>query len=219
LTNPTMLRHVRVDLALHQLQDGPGHPLLLLHGLGERSPATVPGWAAAWPGPVHALDFTGHGRSSVPVGGGYTAEVLMGDADAALAHLGPATVLGRGLGAYVALLIAGARPDLVRGAVLADGPGLAGGGSSPGSPYVIRLDPASPSPPDPFVLAELSRDVRPPDYAVAFVFQAVNRSDLPDPIVVSATTRPDWLRAVVESPGVRQLSTPEGLALYAGSPA
>ena len=53
----------------------------------------------------------------------------MADADAALAHLGPATVYGRGLGAYVALLIAGARPDLVRGAVLDDGPGLVGGGS------------------------------------------------------------------------------------------
>ena len=55
----------------------------------------------------------------------------MGDADVALAHLGAATVLGRGLGAYVALLIAGARPHLVRGAVLCDGPGLAGGGIGP----------------------------------------------------------------------------------------
>ena len=55
----------------------------------------------------------------------------MGDVDAALAHLGPSTVLGRGLGAYIALLIAGARPDLVRGAVLADGPGLVGGGREP----------------------------------------------------------------------------------------
>jgi len=217
VSGPTMLRHVRVELALHHLRDGDGHPLLLLHGLGERSPSSVPSWASAWAGSVHALDFTGHGQSTVPAGGGYTAEALMGDADAALAHLGPATILGRGLGAYIALLTAGARPDLVRGAVLADGPGLAGGGSSPGSPYVIRLDPATPSPPDPFVMAELSRDVRPPDYAVAFVFQAVNRSELADPIVVSATTRPDWLRAVVESPGVRRMSTAEGLALYAGT--
>ena len=61
----------------------------------------------------------------------------MADADAALARLGRATLLGRGLGAYVALLLAGARPKPVRGAILCDGPGLAGGGSRPGSPTVI----------------------------------------------------------------------------------
>ena len=208
------LRHVRVDLALHQLSDAAGRPLLLLHGLGEHSPAAVPEWAAVWPGPVHALDFTGHGDSSIPAGGGYTAEVLMGDADAALAHLGPATVLGRGLGAYIALLIAGARPDLVRGAILADGPGLAGGGPVPGSPTVLRLDRTAPTPPDPFALAELARDVRPPDYAAAFVFQAVNRSELAEPIAVSAQSRPEWLRAVVDSPGVRVLPVNEALELY-----
>ena len=212
--NSVNLRHVRVDLALHQLSDSAGRPLLLLHGLGEHSPATVPEWAAAWPGPVHALDFTGHGDSSIPAGGGYTAEVLMGDADAALAHLGPATVLGRGLGAYIALLIAGARPDLVRGAILADGPGLAGGGPVPGSPTVLRLDRTAPAPPDPFALAELARDVRPPDYAAAFVFQAVNRSELAEPIAVSAQSRPEWLRAVVDSPGVRVLPVNEALDLY-----
>ena len=55
----------------------------------------------------------------------------MGDADAALAELGEVTLLGRGLGAWIALLAAGARPREVRGAILADGPGLAGGGSRP----------------------------------------------------------------------------------------
>jgi pimeloyl-ACP methyl ester carboxylesterase len=212
--SPVTLRHVRVDLALHELRSAPGRPLLLLHGLGERSPAGVPAWARTWLGPVHALDFTGHGASTVPAGGGYTAEALMGDADAALAHLGPSTVLGRGLGAYVALLIAGARPDLVQGAVLADGPGLAGGGAVPGSPHVLRLDPSVPAPPDPMAMAELSRDVRPADYAAAFVFQAVNRSELTDPIVVSARTRPEWLRAVVDSPGVREMSTEDALELF-----
>jgi pimeloyl-ACP methyl ester carboxylesterase len=57
---------------------------LLLHGLGEASPRSTPDYARDWPGPVHALDFTGHGRSSLPTGGGYTAEMLMADADAAL---------------------------------------------------------------------------------------------------------------------------------------
>ena len=73
-----------------------------------------------------ALDFTGHGASTMPIGGGYTAEILMADVDAALDHLDEATVVGRGLGAYVALLISGARADRVRGVVLADGPGLSG---------------------------------------------------------------------------------------------
>jgi pimeloyl-ACP methyl ester carboxylesterase len=101
--------HAKVRLALHSMRDRTpdaspdARPLLLLHGLGEQSPGGLDPVFDAWPGPIHALDFTGHGRSDVPCGGGYTAEVLMGDADAALARLGPLTICGRGLGAYVAL--------------------------------------------------------------------------------------------------------------------
>ena len=72
----TMLRHNKVDLALHILRDGTGTPLLVLHGLGEASPTAVPHWAQQWGGPVAALDFTGHGQSTVPPGGGYTANGL-----------------------------------------------------------------------------------------------------------------------------------------------
>ena len=75
--------------------------------LGERSPASVPRWLDGWTGPVAALDFTGHGSSTIPTGGGYTAEAAPADADAALAALGRATVFGRGLGAYIALQLAG----------------------------------------------------------------------------------------------------------------
>ena len=67
----TTLRHGRVALALHELRAGTGRPLLLLHGLGERSPEKVPSDAEAWSGPVHALDFTGHGQSTITVGGGF----------------------------------------------------------------------------------------------------------------------------------------------------
>ena len=49
-----MLRHNRIDLALHRLRDGSGRPLLVLHGLGERSPERVPEHLAGWPGPVWA---------------------------------------------------------------------------------------------------------------------------------------------------------------------
>ncbi|MCX7618094.1 MAG: hypothetical protein N2041_09180, partial [Tepidiforma sp.] len=84
------LQHNRVKLALHTLREGPGPRLLLLHALGDRSPERLSGEVERWPGAVYALDFTGHGSSSVPAGGGYTAEVLMGDADVALAAIGPA---------------------------------------------------------------------------------------------------------------------------------
>jgi pimeloyl-ACP methyl ester carboxylesterase len=213
----TMLRHNQVELALHDLRGGDGRALLLLHGLGERSPGAAPADADGWPGPVVALDFTGHGRSTVPRGGGYTAEVLMADADAALAHLGQATVLGRGLGAYVALLLAGARAPDVRGVVLADGPGLAGGGAMPGSPSVLFPHPGVEGAPDRFAFAELTADVRPPDYASSFVRQATHLSGMAEPVTVAAKVRPAWLQAVVAEPGVRQTaSVSDALARYAG---
>jgi pimeloyl-ACP methyl ester carboxylesterase len=210
----TVLRHGLTELALHHLRPGSGRPLLLLHGLGERSPDEVPEHLAVWPGPVAALDFTGHGNSTVPAGGGYTAEALIADADAALADLGPSTVVGRGLGAYIALLASGARADLVHGAVLMDGPGLVGGGIRPPSPHVAPIE-ATGHTPDPFAMAELSRDVRPPDYAVEFVRMAVQSSGLDKPIAVSAVVRPEWLAAVVGEFGVTELSVAKALALYA----
>ena len=136
-TEPVLLAHARADVALHQLAEAEGRPLLLLHALGERTPSELPAHLPEWDGPVFGLDFVGHGDSTIPTGGGYTAEVLMADVDTALRHLGEATLFGRGLGAYVALLAAGARADLVSGAILADGPGLVGGGIRPGSPIVL----------------------------------------------------------------------------------
>lgn len=219
VAEPVMLRHNKVELALHQLRSGEGRPLLVLHGLGERSPQVVPGVLAPWPGPIWALDFTGHGRSTVPAGGGYTAEVLMGDADIALAHislahLGDVTVYGRGLGAYVALLLAGARPTAVHGAILDDGPGLAGGGPMPPSAVLHRIDPAAPAPPDPYALAELSHDVRPPDYATSFVRQAVHFGQLDPCISVAAMVRPPWLDSVTEEYGVITEPVADALARF-----
>lgn len=210
------LRHNRVTLALHELQGSAGEkPLLLLHGLGERSPSQVsPVVAEHWTGAVYGLDFTGHGASTIPAGGGYTCEMLMADVDAALAHLGPATVLGRGLGAYIALLIAGARPDLVRGAILTDGPGLAGGGSGAASATIPAVDPRAVAPPDPWALVELARDPRPPDYATSFVRQAAHLSGLENPISVCAIARPEWLDAVAQEPGAQTSTVEEALATY-----
>jgi len=210
----TFLRHNRVALALHRLRPGEGRPLLLLHGLGERAPEQVPSWLDAWTGPIAALDFTGHGASSIPTGGGYTAEMLLADADAALAELGQATVFGRGLGAYIALQLAGARASEVIGAVLTDGPGLAGGATFPTSQSFVVIPPSDVSP-DPYALAELSRDLRPPDYAAAFVRLALAGSRLDEPITVSALFRPPWLEAVAAEPGVAHSSIADALAHYA----
>ncbi len=212
------LQHGKVRLAVHELAGGSGPALLLLHGLGERSPEAVPEPAAAWPGPVHGLDFTGHGESSVPAGGGYTCEVLMADADAALAALGRVTLLGRGLGAYVALLLAGARPADMRGAVLVDGPGLFGGPPGPSSPAIVTLPGPSPVTPDPYALNELTRDVRPPDYAATFARQAAATSPLETPLTVSTVGRPPWLEAVAAEVGVAAVPAPEALAGYAALP-
>jgi len=213
-----LLSHGRAELALHRLRESTAasavRPLLHLHGLGERAPATAPSLYDPWAGPVYALDFTGHGASTVPKGGGYTCEMLMADADAALAALGEVTVVGRGLGAYVAVLLAGGRPSMVRGAILRDGPGLVGGGITPTSPHVAFIDPAATAPPDPWAFAELTRDPRPPDYATSFVRQAVHFSEVSEPITVCGVGRPAWLEAVIAEPGVRVATLAEALRSY-----
>ncbi len=213
----TWLRHNRMRLALHRLREAAAddvRPLLLLHGLGECTPAEPPGVADDWRGGVWGLDFTGHGHSSIPRGGGYTAEILMADADAALARLGEVTVLGRGLGAYVALLLQGARPRLVRGAVLMDGPGIVGGGIGPSAPRITRARPSERTP-DPFALAELTVDVRPTEYAVEFLAQAVQFSELAAPVTLAGRVRPPWMAALQGREGTRTMEAAAALADYA----
>lgn len=222
-----MIRHGKIDLALHHLRSKPTtpdiatRPLLLLHGLGEASPATVPHWLVSWPGSIAALDFTGHGQSTVPRGGGYTAEILLADTDAALGALtrddpeATITVVGRGLGAYVALQLAGARPSRVHGTILLDGPGLAGGSTGPTSQGFFSL-PTDGSTPDPYALLEFGHDLRPPDYAGSFVRLAVAGSALDDPIAVCSVFRPEWLDAVAHEHGVMDVSFAEALAIYSG---
>ena len=213
----TWLRHGRMDLALHRLREGEGRPLLLLHGLGERTPEVAPRWTDPWPGPVVGLDFTGHGLSTIPSGGGYTAEMLLCDADAALAELGEVTLVGRGLGAYIALMLSGARAQPVHGAILCDGPGIAGGGIQPGSPFVATPPLGRDTAPDPFAMIELARDVRPPDYALNFLRSAFEGSTVADPVTVSAVVKPEWLAAVAAEAGVVSSNREAALEAYAAS--
>ncbi|MEN8185234.1 MAG: hypothetical protein ABFS46_22145 [Myxococcota bacterium] len=124
------LRHGRIELALHELRTGTGPGLLLLHSLWGSSGD----WGdevAGWPGPVHALDLAGHGSSGWLRGGSYSPEQFASDADAAIAELGSVRLAGTGVGAYAALLLAGARPDQVPAALLLPGCGLEGGGPVP----------------------------------------------------------------------------------------
>jgi pimeloyl-ACP methyl ester carboxylesterase len=208
------MRHGRVDLALHELREGSGPRLLVLHELGGCAD-DLDVDLGAWPGAVFALDFTGHGASSRPRGGGYTGEVLMADADAALAALGEATLLGFGLGAWIALLLAGGRPGEVRGAVLGDGRGLDGGGptGAPTDPFVAGLD--TPGTVDRYALHELSRDARPPDYAELFARQAAGLSRLENAVSVVARARPPWLAAALGVAGVVESGLAEALERYA----
>ncbi len=130
-------------------------------------------------------------------------------------ELGEVTLIGRGLGAYVALMTAAARADAVRGAILCDGSGISGGGPMPGSPTVARVDPEDVAPPDPYALAELSKDVRPPDYAIDFVKIAVSGSGMSNPFAICAKARPEWLKAVADELGVQQVSVEDALRMFA----
>ena len=193
------LAHGRVSLALHTLRSGSGPALLLLHALGGSS-ADWGGVAAAWPGPVHALDFSGHGASGWLPGGGYTPEYFAGEADLALARIGEASLAGAGLGAYVALLLAGARRQAVRACLLLPGRGLDGGGPEPDfsvrppelPSFPERRDAAAP---DPLVVA-CEQDIRPPDYAEEFA-RAARRLLLAG---APNDARPPWWQAARHSP-------------------
>lgn len=222
------LHHCRMRLALHLLRerlprdDDPTtvteQPrLLLLHDLAARSPETIPKEVAAWPGEIWALDLSGHGDSQHALAGGYSPEILMGDVDAVLAEIGPATIVGYGIGAFLALLIAGSRPRTVRGVVLCDGRGLEGGGAKPRAIGNILLQDTAEDcgDADPYAVLELATDVRPPGYAQIFARQALHLSGLDNPITIAAARPyPPWLQAVADSPGVAASSIADALARY-----
>jgi pimeloyl-ACP methyl ester carboxylesterase len=205
----------RVSLWLEPLRAGNGPKLLLLHALGACGEDWPRESFASWPGPVHALDFSGHGRSGRVRGAAYYPELLVADADAALAAIGGGYVLGTGLGAYVAMFLAAARREQVPAALLLPGAGLAGFGPEPD--FATRL----PMPPqqiseagaelqpmaaiDPAALAGLNSDVRPPDYVCALAASAQRLLLLED-----GARRPPWWCAVRE--------LPNALALLCGLP-
>ncbi len=64
-------------------------------------------------------------------------------------------------------------------------------------------------------MAELSRDIRTPDYASIFVHMALLGSPIEHPIAVCTVVRPEWLAAVVDEPGVVELRPHEAVTMYA----
>jgi len=198
MTGARRIAHGDVPLALHARRADAGGPLLLLHALGGSSAD----WGVevdAWPGPVFALDFAGHGESAWRPGGAYTPELFAADADAALAVVGPAAVAGAGLGAYVALLLAGTRPALVSAALLLPGRGLDGGGPRPAGRVFAGVATTDATGHDPMV-ASCEIDVRPPDYARAFGDAARALFLAEDDGV-----RPQWWEALRNVPNVRRI--------------
>ena len=196
----------RHAVALHELARGKGPTLLALHALGG-SARDFAGLAARWPGRVLALDFAGHGDSDWTRGGSYTPELHAADADAALHETGEAYLVGAGLGAWVALLVAGARAQQVPAALLLPGRGLSGGGAEPSrSPErhasVLRMLAAATKAPrasfDP-MLEPCEGDPRPPDYARAFA-EAARRLVLAE----DGAPRPPWWEAARDAPAAER---------------
>jgi pimeloyl-ACP methyl ester carboxylesterase len=170
------IRHGRISLELRELRTGPGASLLLLHELdGSGSDWTAV--ADTWPGSACALDFCGHGRSDWVKGGAYSPELLVADADAVLASAGCSAVAGAGLGAYVAFLLASARPELVVAALLCPGKGLDGAATKrtdgPAVPPFRELaDGARTVGGNDARICSLDVDVRPAEYAAALAGRA-----------------------------------------------
>jgi pimeloyl-ACP methyl ester carboxylesterase len=207
MTGTRRIAHGDVPLVLHARRAGAGVPLLLLHALGGSS-ADWDVELDVWPGPVFALDFAGHGESAWRPGAAYTPELFAADADAALAAIGRAAVAGAGLGAYVALLLAGTRPALVPAALLLPGRGLDGGGPHPAGRRFAGAGTEATSH-DPMVTS-CEIDVRPPDYARAFGDAARGLF-----LAEDGGTRPPWWMVLRDVPNVRRIDGDRAAALVA----
>jgi len=173
------VKNGRIALALHERKGGEGTALLLLHPLYASSDHWGPE-VDAWPGPVLALDFSGHGASDRVRGGAYHYERMLSDADLALRHVGTAALAGAGMGAWYALILAGTRTDRVPACLLGPGCGLEGGGPEPDpmdvrpvlpTAQAIEAFAASGRAGDPYTQA-LEHDPRPPWFAEPFIAAA-----------------------------------------------
>jgi pimeloyl-ACP methyl ester carboxylesterase len=196
------LEHGRVQLALRERRSAPGPVLLAVHALGG-SGADWGGALDAWPGSAYALDLTGHGESAPLRGDGYYPELLAGDVDVAADAVGATHLVGRGLGAYLALLVAGSRPGAIRAALLLPGRGLEGSSVAVFTDVAARFEPfrqahelAQNGGPDSF-LRILETDMRPADYVRTFGARAKQVL-----LAEDGTPRPPWWTGLRDLPSV-----------------
>ena len=208
----------RSQVAVHELRAGSGLTLLALHALGGTA-QDFSALAAHWPGRVLALDLPGHGASAWPRGSSYTPELHAASADDALFEAGDAYLVGSGLGAYVALLLAGTRAPRVPAALLLPGRGLDGCGPAPPPDQALQiqsaealglLDAAAAQPRRAFdpLLRACETDARPPDYARAFA-DAARRLLFAD----DGGARPPWWEAARAAANARSVSGEPAAAL------
>ena len=206
--------HARAARAARERRRGPA--LLHLHGSACVRRTTCRSTSSRGPVAIYALDFTGHGDSTSPKGGGYTPELLMGDVDAAINHIGDVRRSSDAASARTSRCSRRPRATTRCAArSCATGPACRVGARPPGRRPSSRVDPSAPVPPDPFALAELSKDVRPPDYAVDFVRLVLAHTQTPNPIAVCAKARPEWLTAVLDELGAAPVTIAEALRLFA----
>jgi 3-oxoadipate enol-lactonase len=106
---------------LHLEHAGAGRPVVLLHAGIADSRMWAPQWET-WPArfTVTRLDLRGFGRSGRPIGAFSHAGDVLAVLDAC--KIDRALLVGASLGGLVALDLAAARPERVRGLVLADPP-------------------------------------------------------------------------------------------------
>lgn len=111
---------VAADVRLYYEEFGDGEPIVFVCG----AQTTHKAWAsqiAAFVDDYRTItfDWRGTGKSDKPREG-YTTETAVGDIVELMQRLGaaPAAVVGHGLGAHLALILAEQRPELVRGLLL-----------------------------------------------------------------------------------------------------
>jgi pimeloyl-ACP methyl ester carboxylesterase len=109
-------------------QTGPAPaPILLLHGIADNALTwTMVMKPLARDYPVYAVDLPGYGRSPTPAGRGFATLAEMRDILVAFMRdvIGrPALIVGNSMGAWLAVKIAWAAPEMTRGIVLLDAGG------------------------------------------------------------------------------------------------
>lgn len=175
-------------LAVCEWGPAEGLPVVILHGYLEQGAS----WGIVAPHlgrRVVAPDMRGHGRSGhVGPGGFYHFWDYVPDVLALIAHLGGRVdLVGHSMGASLAVLVAGVRPEAVRRLALVDGIGPPDGEDEE-VPRALAFVAALDNPPRHTLLADLDDAVRrlrrydehlPPDFA-RFLASRVTRPARPD---------------------------------------